>query len=82
MYFQHKVSCHGGYIHLEPLTTLRAAQTVAALTPTVTFFRDLNVHLTRIRMDNQKSADLKKAAAALKLQLEYVAPFVHQPNRA
>jgi hypothetical protein len=76
------VSCHGGYIHLEPLTTLRAAQTVAAMTRAVAFFRSRNVHLVRIRMDNQKSADLVQAAAELKLKLEYVTPFAHQPNRA
>jgi hypothetical protein len=46
------VSCNDGYIHLEALTTLRAAQTVAALTRAVTFFRHRHVNLTCIRMDN------------------------------
>jgi hypothetical protein len=76
------VSCWGGYIHVEPLTTLRAAQTAVALTRAVTFFRDRNGQLARIRMDNRKSADVVKTAVALKLKLEYVTPFVHQPNRA
>jgi hypothetical protein len=76
------VSCWASYIHIEPLTTLRAAQTTAALTRTIEFFRTHTVELKRIRMDNQKCSDLQQRAKDLGLTLEHVAPFVHSPNRA
>ena len=47
------IAVWGSYIHIEPLTTLRAAQTTAALQRTVIFFRRYHVDIQTIRMDNQ-----------------------------
>ncbi len=71
-------SCWGSYIHMEPLTTLRAAQTTAVLTRTVTFFRGHNVDIAFLHMDNQKSVDLMKTAKELDVKVEFVSPYVHQ----
>jgi hypothetical protein len=75
------VSCWRRYIHLEPLTTLRAAQTTRALTRAITFWRNHNVTLKSIRMDNEKCAKLTKTAITLKLKLGHFTPYAHQANR-
>jgi hypothetical protein len=49
-YFQ--VSCHGGYINMQPLVSLRAEHTTVALRRTVEFFRAHGVSIGTIKMDN------------------------------
>jgi hypothetical protein len=76
-YFQ--IACWGHYIDIQPLTSLRAAQT---LTASVDFFRSHGIILDTLRMDNQQSYDLRKTARILKLKMEFMAPEVKRPNRA
>jgi hypothetical protein len=49
------VTCHGSYIHHEPLTSLQGPETATAITSTVEFFRKHGVQLDTIKMDNQSS---------------------------
>ena len=79
-YFQ--IACWGHYIDIQPLTSLRAAQTTQALTASVNFFRKHGIILDTLRMDNQQSYDLRETARILKLQMEFIAPEVKRPNRA
>jgi hypothetical protein len=55
MYFL--VACWGSYIHLEPLASMKGTNTAAAIKKAVLFFRQRNVHLDTIRMDNQSSPE-------------------------
>ena len=48
LYFM--VTCWGSYIHIEPLTSLRGAQTASALNHSVDFFRGKGVRLNQLRM--------------------------------
>jgi hypothetical protein len=64
-YFQ--IACWGHYIDIQPLTSLRAAQTTKALTTSVNFFRKHGIILDTLRMDNQQSCDLRETARILKL---------------
>ena len=73
-YFQ--VSCHGGYINIQPLPSLRHEHTTVALRNTVEFFRQHGVEITEIRMDNQQSSPLLLMAKALKVQWDLVSPHV------
>ena len=79
-YFQ--VSCHGGYINIQPLSSLRHTHTTVALRRTVEFFRGHGVIIDTIRMDNQRSQPLLDLAASMNLRWELVPPFVKNPNRA
>ena len=79
-YFQ--IACWGHYINIQGLTSLRAAQTTKALTAAVNFFREHEIILETLRMDNQRSLDLQEKAEELKLTIEYIAPEVKRPNRA
>ncbi len=76
------VSCWGSYIHLEPLTNLRSVQTVAALQRTMLFWRDNKVEITTLRMDNQRSAELRQAMKDLHLTLSSVSSYDKAANRA
>jgi hypothetical protein len=49
-YFQ--VRCWGGYINIQPLTSLRHEHTTMALKSTVEFFRQHGAEIEEIRMDN------------------------------
>ncbi len=79
-YFQ--IACWGHYIDIQPLTSLRAAQTTQALMASVNFFRKHGIILDTLRMDNQQSYDLRETARILKLHMEFIAPEVKKPNRA
>jgi hypothetical protein len=79
-YFQ--VSCWGGYINIQPLVSLRAEHTTVALRRTVEFFRNHNVNIQAVRMDNQQSQPLRDLASAMQLRWELVSPYIHNPNRA
>jgi hypothetical protein len=72
----------GSYIHLEPLTNLRALQTVAALQRTMAFWRHNTIQIDTLRMDNQRSADLRQAMKDLRLTLSSISPYDKAPNRA
>jgi hypothetical protein len=74
--------CWGSYIHLEPLTNLRSLQTVAALNRTIEFWRDRMIVITTLRMDNQRSADLRQAIKDLQLTISSVSPYDKSANRA
>jgi hypothetical protein len=65
-YFQ--TSCWGGYINLQPLIILRAEHTSVALRKTVEFFRNHNVEISIVRMDNQQSPAMIQVAKQLGLQ--------------
>jgi hypothetical protein len=77
-----QIACWGHYIDIQPLTSLRVAQTTQALTASVNFFRKHGIILDTLRMDNQQSHDLRETARILKLQMEFIAPEVKRPNRA
>ena len=77
-----QISCYGGYINIQPLVSIRAEHTTAALRRTVEFFRGHGVSIDTIRMDNQRSQPLLNLAAELQLQWELVPPYVKNPNRA
>jgi hypothetical protein len=79
-YFQ--VSVWGGYINLQPLTSLRAEHTTVALRATVAFFRPHGVSLDTLRMDNQTSQPFIDVARQMGLQFQFVSPYVKQANRA
>jgi hypothetical protein len=79
-YFQ--ITCWGYYIDIQPLTSLRAAQTTQALTASVNFFRKHGIILDTLRMNNQQSYDLRETARILKLKMEFIASEVKRPNRA
>jgi hypothetical protein len=79
-YFQ--IACWGHYIGIQLLTSLRAAQTSKALIASVKFFREHEIILDTLRMDNQRSFDLIETARNLKLKIEYISPEVKRPNRA
>ncbi len=76
------MSCHGGYINIQPLTSLRHEHTTVTLRNTVEFFRQHDVEITEIRMDNQQSSPLLLMAKALKVQWDLVSPHVKNPNRS
>jgi hypothetical protein len=76
-----QVSVWGGYINLQPLTSLRAEHTAPALQAAVEFFRRHGAHLTLLRMDNQRSQPLIAIAKKLELKMDLVPPFVKNPNR-
>ena len=79
-YFQ--IACWGHYIDIQPLSSLRAAQTTQALTASVNFFRKHGIILDTLRMNNQQSYDLRETARILKLKMEFIASEVKRPNRA
>ncbi len=79
-YFQNV--CWGHYINIQPLTSLRSAQTTQALTNSVKFFRRLGVSLTHLRMDNQWSGDLRDAAGDLDINIELISTEAKRANRA
>jgi hypothetical protein len=58
-----QIACWGHYINIQPLTSLRSAQTTQAFTNSVKFFRKLGVNLTQLRMNNQWSGDLRDVAS-------------------
>ena len=70
------MSCHGGYINIQPLTSLRHEHTTVALRNTVEFFRQHGVEIAEIRMDNQQSSPLLLMAKELKVQWDLVYPHV------
>ena len=76
------VACWGSYIHFEPLATMRGVDTAAAVKAAVLFFRERNVDLDTIRMDNQSSPEVRAVADDLKLKWELVNPYQKEPNRA
>jgi hypothetical protein len=80
LYFM--VSCHGGYIHIIPLTSLKGSCTAEAFFKTVTFFRSKGVVLDSARSDNQSSPEIKKVAATLNIKIMPVPAFQKQSNRA
>jgi hypothetical protein len=49
-------ACWGSYIYLEPLHTMQGAETAKAIKSAVLFFRQHNVTLDTIRMDNQSTS--------------------------
>jgi hypothetical protein len=77
-----QVSCYGGYINIIPLRSLRAEHTAPALKQTVDFFRDHNITLDALRIDNQTSPPFLQMVKDLKLSLGFVPPYVKNPNRA
>jgi hypothetical protein len=76
------VACWGSYIHFEPLTTLTGTDTAAAMKSAVNFFRDHNVRLDTIRMDNQSSPEVRQLAKEMDLKWELVNPYQKEANRA
>ncbi len=74
-YFQ--IACWGGYIHLQPLVSLRAEHTTQALRATVEFFRKHDVEIGKVRMDNQQSQPLLHLATELKVAWDLVPPYIN-----
>ncbi len=77
-----QIACWGHYINIQPLTSLRSAQTTQAFTNSVNFFRDLGVSITQLRMDNQWSEDLRDAARDLDITIEFISAEAKRANRA
>jgi hypothetical protein len=61
---------------------MRGVDTAAAVKAAVLFFREQNVDLDTIRMDNQSSPEVRAVANDLKLKWELVNPYQKEPNRA
>jgi hypothetical protein len=80
MYFM--VSCWGCYINIQPLTSLKGAQTAEALVNAVTFFRSKGIILDDTRMDNQTSPELRAAAIKLGLTKGLVSSNQKEANRS
>ncbi len=76
------VACWGSYIHFEPLTSMTGLDTAAALKAAVLFFRERNVTIDTIRMDNQSSPEVRAVATELKLVWNIINPYQKEPNRA
>jgi hypothetical protein len=76
------VACWGSYIHFEPLTTMKGSDTASAIKSAITFFRQHDVYLDKIRMDNQSSPEVRQVVAELKLEWDLVNPYQKEPNRA
>ena len=79
-YFQ--ISCHGGYINIQPLLNLRHEHTTVALRQTVEFFREHGAVIKKIRMDNQQSGPLLQMVKQLDVTWELVPSFSKSPNRS
>jgi hypothetical protein len=77
-----EISTWGAYIHLQPLTSLKGAQTSVSLTKTLSFFRDKGVIIKELRVDNQSSSELRTAAKSLHIISDLVASNQKEPNRA
>ncbi len=77
-----QIVCWGHYINLQPLTSMRAAQTTQAFTNSVNVFRKLGISLTQLRMDNQWSDDLRDAATELDITIEFISTEAKRANRA
>ncbi len=76
------ISCWGSYIHIEPLKNLQGNDTADAIERTVKFFRDQNVVLNKLRMDNQSSPEVRSMATRLNVEWDLVNPYQKEPNRA
>jgi hypothetical protein len=61
---------------------LTGSATAEAIQKTVIFFRNRNVVLHTLRMDNQSSPEVRAMATSLNLQWELVNPYQQEPNRA
>ncbi len=61
---------------------MRAAQTTQAFTNSVNVFRKLGISLTRLRMDDQWSDDLRDAATELDTTIEFISTEAKRANRA
>jgi hypothetical protein len=77
-----QIACWGHYIHLQPLTSMRSAQTTQAFTNSVNFFRKLGISLTQLQMDNQWSEDLRDVAVELDIHIEFISTEAKRINRA
>jgi hypothetical protein len=80
LYFM--VSCWGSYIHLEPLHSLKGADTAQALEDTIDFYRSKGVRLDGIRLDNQSSPELRAAAAKRAIIRYLVSSNQKEANRS
>jgi hypothetical protein len=76
-----QITCWGHYINIQPLTSMRAAQTTQALTDSVNFFRKLGISLNEVRMDNQWSEDLKDVATELGITIDFISREAKRANR-
>ncbi len=61
---------------------MTGADTAVAIEAAVRFFREQNVLLDTLRMDNQSSPEVKQLAIELDLKWDLVSPYQHEPNRA
>jgi hypothetical protein len=61
---------------------MTGAATAVAIKSAITFFREQNVVLKTIRMDNQSSPEVRQVAIDLMLDWDLVTPYQKQPNRA
>jgi hypothetical protein len=61
---------------------LQGNDTADAIERTVKFFRDQNVVLNKLRMDNQSSPEVRSMATRLNLEWDLVNPYQKEPNRA
>jgi hypothetical protein len=76
------VATWGSYTHIEPLTNMKGPDTAAAMKAAINFFREQDVSLTTIRMDNQSSPEVRAMATELDLEWELVNPYQKESNRA
>ncbi len=76
------VSCHGGYIHIKALKSLKGACTAEASAKTVTFYRSKSVVLEFAKSDNQSSPEIQEAANTLNIKIMPVPAFQKESNRA
>ncbi len=77
-----EISTWESYIHINPLTGLKGAQTSESLTKTLSFFRDKGVVIDSLRVDNQSSPEFRAAARSVHIISDLVSANQKEPNRA
>ena len=77
-----EVSTWGSYIHIQPLTGLKGAQTAESLIKTLHFFRSKGIVIKALRVDNQSSPEFRAAATSVDIIQSLVASNQKEPNRA
>jgi hypothetical protein len=77
-----QIACWDHYTSIQPFTSMRAAQMTQAFTNSVNILRKLGISLTRLRMDNQWSDDLRDAATELDITIKFISTEAKRANRA
>jgi hypothetical protein len=73
----------GNYIHVEPLQSTSAADSIQCHHNTIAFYRGCHIEPSFLRLDNQTSTDLEMYLKNVaKVNFQYIAPHNHRVNKA